>query len=74
VVPVVWLAKVRDVGERLTVAPVPVPFRLTVCGLPVALSVKLTAPVRVPVAVGVKVTLTVQEPPPVGTAEVQVFV
>jgi hypothetical protein len=37
-----------------------VPLRLTVCGLPLALSVMLSVPVREPVAVGVKVTLIVQ--------------
>ena len=42
---------------------VPVPLRLTVCGLPVALSVLVRVPVRFPVAVGVKVTLIVQLAP-----------
>jgi hypothetical protein len=48
------------VGERLTRGAVPVPVRLTdwVAGL--ALSVIVTAPVRVPAAVGLKVTLSVQ--------------
>src|SRR5579872_1828570 len=56
--------KARLEGERLTLpVPVPVPERLTVCGLPVALSVTLTAAVRVPAAVGVKVTLMVQWAP-----------
>ena len=41
--PTAWLAKVRLVGERLATAAVPVPVRLTVCGLPVALSVRVTA-------------------------------
>jgi hypothetical protein len=52
-------------GESLAVAPVlvPVPERLTVWGLPVAVSVKVTAAVRVPVTAGVKVTLLVQLPP-----------
>ena len=36
------------------------PFRLEVCGLPIALSATLSVPVRVPVAVGVKVRLMVQ--------------
>ena len=47
-------------GERLTRGAVPVPVRLTdwVAGL--ALSVIVTAPVRVPAAVGLKVTLSVQ--------------
>jgi hypothetical protein len=38
----------------------PVPFRLTVWGLPGALSVMLSVPVRAPVPVGAKVTLIVQ--------------
>ena len=38
----------------------PVPVSLTVCGLPLALSVIVMEPVRVPVAVGVNVTLIVQ--------------
>ena len=42
---------------------VPVPVRLTDCGLPVALSVTVTAAVGVPLALGVKVTLIVQLAP-----------
>ena len=38
----------------------PVPLRVTVWGLPEALSVMVTVPVRVPAAVGVNVTLMVQ--------------
>lgn len=37
----------------------PVPFRLAVCGLPIALSATLNVPVRAPVAVGVNTTLIV---------------
>ena len=44
-------------------AAVPVPVRLTVCGLPVALSVRATAAVRVPLAVGLKVALIVHLAP-----------
>ena len=33
---------------------------MTTCGLPEALSVKVTVPVLVPLAIGLKVTLTVQ--------------
>jgi hypothetical protein len=57
-----WLPKERLAAERLATGPlpVPVPERLTICGLPLALSVMVTAPLRVPVAVGVKVTLIVQ--------------
>jgi hypothetical protein len=42
---------------------VPVPERLTVCGLPRALSVILTEALRLPLAEGVNVTLIVQEEP-----------
>ena len=38
----------------------PVPLRLTLCGLPGAPSLMVSAPVRAPEAVGVKVTLMVQ--------------
>ena len=41
VVPTDRLLKVRLAGVRLTTGPVPVPVRLTVCGLPLALSVML---------------------------------
>ena len=51
-------------GERLTTAAVPVPERLTVCGLPRALSVMLSEALRLPLAEGVNVTLIVQRAPP----------
>jgi hypothetical protein len=56
---------VRLEGEMLATAPVlpPVPERLTDWGLPVALSVRVTAAVRVPLVVGLKVTLIVQLAP-----------
>ena len=54
------MPKLRLVGERLARVAVPVPERLTVCGLPLALSVMLTEAVRLPLAAGVKVTLMVQ--------------
>lgn len=41
-------------------AAVPVPLRVTVWGLPAALSVSVTPAERAPLAVGVKVTLIVQ--------------
>jgi hypothetical protein len=65
VVPTAWLAKVRVAGERLAAAPVaaPVPERLTLCGLPAALSVKATAAERDPLAVGLNVTLILQFAP-----------
>ena len=64
-VPTGWLAKARLVGERLTTAAVlvPVPDRLTVWGLPLALSTMLSAAVRAPLAEGVKVTRIVQLAP-----------
>jgi hypothetical protein len=53
------------VGARLAagVAAMPVPPRLTVCGLPVALSVMEIVPVSAPSAVGVNVTLMAQFAP-----------
>jgi hypothetical protein len=69
------LAKARVEGERLAVAEVlaPVPERLTVWGLPVALSATLSEALRVPVAEGLKVTLIVQFEP-AATLEPQVLV
>ena len=65
VVPTGWLPKGRLVGERLTRAAVgvPLPERLTLCGLPLALSVMLSEAVRLPLAEGVNVTLIVQLAP-----------
>jgi len=47
-------------ADKLTTGPAPVPLKLTVCGLLLALSVKLSEALRLPVADGVNVTLTVQ--------------
>ncbi len=58
-----WFPNERLVGEKLTAGAVPVPARLTICGLLLALSVMVTVPVRVPVAVGVNVTLIAQLAP-----------
>lgn len=57
--------KFRELAERVTGEPelLPVPLRLTVCGLLKAESVKVKAPVAAPVAVGVKVTPTLQLAP-----------
>src|SRR5438128_2680724 len=61
VVPTVWLPKLRLDGDKLTTAGVfPTPVRLTLCGLPLALSVILSVPVPVPAAVGAKLTLIAQ--------------
>jgi hypothetical protein len=58
-----WLPKLRLVGEKDTAgAVVPVPLRATVCGLPLALSVTVTLPLRKPDAVGLKVTEIVHVP------------
>lgn len=53
----------RLVGEKATLAAMPVPFRGRVCGLLLALSVMVRVPLRVPVVVGVKVTLITQLAP-----------
>ena len=50
-------------GKKLALGATPVPVRLTVCGLPVALSVTVMVPGWLPVAVGVKVTVMVQLAP-----------
>jgi len=73
VISTAWLPKPRLVGERLARAAAPVPERLTVCGLPLALSVMLTEAVRLPLAAGVNVTLIVQLAP-AGTELPQVLV
>ena len=51
------LPKAKLVGERLTSGAIPVPVRVTVCGLSGALSVNVTVAVRVPAALGLNVTL-----------------
>jgi hypothetical protein len=51
------------VEERLTAEEVPVPERLTVWGLLLALLVSVNEAMRVPMAEGVKVTLIVQLAP-----------
>ena len=61
--PTVTLPKFPLVGENATVGVVPVPDRVTLCGLLEALSVTTTVPAFVPVAVGVKVTEIVQFAP-----------
>src|SRR5207253_2581294 len=66
-----WLPKPRLVGANPTPGAVPGPLSVMTCGLPPALSVSDSVPVRAPEAVGVKVTLMVQVPPP---AKVSVLV
>jgi len=63
VVLMVWLPNATVVGVRTAcgVPAIPVPVRVTVCGLEPSLSVRMRVPVWMPVAEGVKVTLTVQE-------------
>src|SRR5258706_295368 len=63
VVSTLWEANVKLVVERLTIGIVPVPERVTVCGLLLALSETVIAPDRSPVVVGVNVMLIVQFPP-----------
>jgi hypothetical protein len=58
-----WLPKATVLGFSAAcgVPAIPVPLRLTVCGLLGSLSVSLSAPFCVPAAAGVKVTLTTHE-------------
>ncbi len=72
-VPTNWLEKLTFVPESATAGPTPVPARLTVCGLLVALSVMVIVPLIVPGAGGEKVTLIVQFEPAL-TELPQVFV
>jgi hypothetical protein len=61
------------VRVKVCVRTTPVPFRATACGLPAALSVMLSAPVRAPDAVGVNVSCIVQ-PEPTGRVARQLLV
>ena len=58
-VPTLTVEKFIELAEKVTGA-LPVPDKLTVCGLVRALSVKVNVPVAEPTAVGEKVTNTVQ--------------
>ena len=60
--PTATTPKLKALEESVTGA-LPVPLRLTFCGLLVALSVNVSVPVAAPVAVGVKVTPTAQLAP-----------
>jgi hypothetical protein len=60
------LAKTSEEGDMLATgagATVPVPVKLTLCGLAEVLSLTLNVPDRVPEDVGLKVTLMVQFAP-----------
>lgn len=61
VLPTVTGPKFNAVGDTARATPVPV--RLAVCGLPGALSVMDSVPVRVPPCVGLKLTFTMQLAP-----------
>jgi hypothetical protein len=61
VLPRGWRAKPKTTGESFTTVPTPISG--TTCGLPVASSEMVRAPVLTPFALGAKVTLMVQEVP-----------
>jgi hypothetical protein len=62
--PTCMVGKTNDVVERVTAElATAVPVTVTVCGLPVALSVTFSVAENVPAAVGVKVTCALQEAP-----------
>jgi hypothetical protein len=63
VVPTPCAEKLSALGLATLVLPWPVPLRAMLCGLPGALLVMATLPVRVPLAVGVNVMLSVQKLP-----------
>ena len=58
-----WLVKVTLLELSVATGAVPVPLRLTVCGLPAASSLILMVPLTGPEVVGEKVTEMVQLPP-----------
>ena len=62
-VPTARLPKVMLAGEMFVAGAVPLPERLTACGLPMALSVMLIDALRPPAAAGLKVTLMTQLAP-----------
>jgi hypothetical protein len=72
VVPDICAANVREETDKLTTGPVPVPVKVTACGLPAALSVRFNVALRFPTADGVKLTLTEQVPLGATAAAVQV--
>src|SRR5213082_2545082 len=65
VLPTSCLAKLRLASDRVASGPLKnaVPVRLTFCGLPGELSVRVIAPILVPAALGANLTLIVQSPP-----------
>jgi len=70
VVEICWLPKARVAGVSTAMGvgggggvDVPVPLRFTTCGLPCALSVKVSVPVIAPATDGVNVTFDVQFAP-----------
>lgn len=60
--PTAVVLKLKDVADSVNGA-LPVPLRVTVCGLLMALSAKVSVPVAAPNAAGEKVTPTVQVAP-----------
>ena len=56
------MPKFKVAAERVATEAVPVPVKVTDCGLLVALSVIVIEAVLLPEAMGVKVTLIVQVP------------
>ena len=67
-VPLVPALTVADCGEAVRLKSAPVPESWTVCGLPLALSLTVSVPVRLPETVGVNVTLSVQDEPAINVA------
>jgi hypothetical protein len=63
VVLMIWLPKLTGVGARLACGAVPVPVRVTVWGVPVALSATESVALWAPAAVGAKATVMAQLPP-----------
>jgi hypothetical protein len=73
VLPALVPPKVKLAGESVSGGVIPVPLKLTVCGLLVALSITLIEPVAAPAVVGLKETMIVQNAFALSEAE-QLFV
>ena len=58
--PAITIAVVKPPVAAAREKSVALPVRATLCGLPIALSVIVSEPVRLPLVVGAKVTLKVQ--------------
>ena len=70
--PGAWSRKVSDEGDNPTPTVIPVPLKVTICGLWGAKSVKISEALKLPVTSGRRLTLTEHVPLGINMAPVQV--